>query len=291
VSSVGIEHLACFGIQYTAKEGNEHTRLVIFGELIIYELQHPAGILDASCRRFDKRRGDGHEQGGCNPFARYVADGEEQPFVVDQAEVVEIATDLAGGLNGGKYVQRPVFFKFSETLAKDTQLDFTGDIKLALDAFLGRRCLGEFGNVCLQRPGHGKKGLGKSANLIPRSLVVEIQLKVEIAPGHIAGCRGEDPERTGDASNKKRTGDDSKEQRYPCNDLGLFDRPNLVVAGCLRRGFRKALDAHEKLIDLVMQFLFLFFYAIMQKTGSGRVILPKEIENTPGLLLIVSVFF
>ena len=96
VARTGIQEFAALAVELTARGGDEHARVVALGQPCVQLAQDPVGTRRASGDRAEEPGHPRHQERGGHTLVGHISDGEHQPVVIEQEEIVEVAPDLAG---------------------------------------------------------------------------------------------------------------------------------------------------------------------------------------------------
>src|SRR5215510_16268672 len=158
MTAVTIFQFPCGQMQDPVKDRDKHAGVVVAAEFVVQVCQDSVRTVIFVCGDSPERLGDSHEQRRRHSFARYVADSETQPVIINEEKIVEITSYLSGRLNSCVQIKFRVLGERREDPGQDTHLDVTGDLEFTLYAFLGCRGGLQIFYGMLQGAFHREKG-------------------------------------------------------------------------------------------------------------------------------------
>ena len=105
------------------------------GQFLVQATEDLVRVSDLSRKRAKNRDRDGHEQGGGDPLAGHVPQRDDHPPVRHAQHLIQIATDLAHGLDHGIDLEAGPFRETREIRGKNPHLDLTGDPEISGHGF------------------------------------------------------------------------------------------------------------------------------------------------------------
>ena len=137
VTGVRVEQLPGIEVQNSEKNGDEHAGVVVTADLFVHVRKDAGRRIVVRSPRLDQGLGHGHEQRRWHSLARDITDAKTEVFVVDEEEVVEVATHFPGRLEHGEDIELAAPRVGRKDQGEHAHLDLPPDVQLVLHPVTG----------------------------------------------------------------------------------------------------------------------------------------------------------